>query len=181
MAIYKAEGNPVSSKLVRASYGSVLVTTLFAVPVCPCVQLPHPGGPIWGHARLDIYLLANWVHLFAARRLAWQLAVLSVLNSWPQRSCAQTAAGLSSGLRGDYYKGLNFEHLMRTQRDARLDFDWHEHSPVPGVPATSFTVSWTGWLVPPVTGHYVLHLTGPSCLLLDIMWTAIIPCKSNGY
>ncbi|OGX82198.1 hypothetical protein BEN49_14330 [Hymenobacter coccineus] len=85
--------------------------------------------------------------------------MLSVLSIWPQLSCAQTAAGLSPGLRGDYYEGLNFEHLVRTQRDARLDFDWHEQSPVPGVPATSFTVRWTGWLVPPVTGRYVLHLT----------------------
>lgn len=30
---------------------------------------------------------------------------------------------------------------------------------MPGVPAEEFTVRWTGWLVPPVTGHYVLHLT----------------------
>jgi outer membrane protein OmpA-like peptidoglycan-associated protein len=100
----------------------------------------------------------DWVN-FAARRLAWQLGVLSVLSLWPQPNRAQTAAGLSSGLRGDYYEGLNFEHLVRTQRDARLDFDWHERSPVPGVPATSFSVRWTGWLVPPVTGHYILHLT----------------------
>jgi uncharacterized protein YndB with AHSA1/START domain len=62
-------------------------------------------------------------------------------------------------LRGDYYDGLNFERWVRTRRDARLDFDWHENSPVPGVPATYFTVRWTGWLVPPVTGRYVLHLT----------------------
>jgi hypothetical protein len=100
----------------------------------------------------------DWVN-FAARRLAWQLGVLSVLSLWPQLGCAQTAAVLSPGLRGDYYEGLNFEHLVWTQRDARLDFDWHERSPVPGVPPTSFTVRWTGWLVPPVTGHYVLYLT----------------------
>ncbi|WP_317172734.1 PA14 domain-containing protein [Hymenobacter polaris] len=82
-----------------------------------------------------------------------------MLSLGPQFSCAQTAAGLRPGLRGDYYEGLNFEHLVHTQRDAHLDFDWHEQSPVPGVPATSFTVRWTGWLVPPVTGRYILHLT----------------------
>jgi len=109
-------------------------------------------------SRLGVCFLVDWVN-FAARRLAWHLGVLSVLSLWPQLSCAQTAVVLSPGLRGDYYEGLNFEHLVRTQRDARLDFDWHERSPVPGVPATSFTVRWTGWLVPPVTGRYVLHLT----------------------
>jgi hypothetical protein len=109
-------------------------------------------------SRLGVYSLVNWVR-FAAQRLAWPLGVLSVLSLWPPLSWAQPAAGLSPGLRGDYYEGLNFEHLVRTQRDARLDFDWHERSPVPGVPAMSFTVRWTGWLVPPITGRYVLHLT----------------------
>lgn len=108
-------------------------------------------------SRLGVYFLVDWVN-FAARRLAWQLGMLSVYILWPQLSCAQTAAGLSPGLRGDYYEGLNFEYLVHIQRDARLDFDWHEQSPVPGVPATSFTVRWTGWLVPPVTGRYVLYL-----------------------
>jgi outer membrane protein OmpA-like peptidoglycan-associated protein len=110
------------------------------------------------HSHLGVYFLEDWVN-FAARRLAWQLGVLSMLSLWPQLSCAQTAVELRPGLRGDYYEGLNFEHLVHTQRDARLDFDWHERSPAPGVPPTSFTVRWTGWLVPPVTGHYVLYLT----------------------
>jgi outer membrane protein OmpA-like peptidoglycan-associated protein len=109
-------------------------------------------------SRLGSYFLMDWVN-FAARWLAWRLGVLSVLSLWPQLSGAQPAAGLSPGLRGDYYEGLNFEHLVHTQRDARLDFDWHHSSPVPGVPAESFTIRWTGWLVPPVTGRYVLHLT----------------------
>jgi outer membrane protein OmpA-like peptidoglycan-associated protein len=109
-------------------------------------------------SRLGVYSLRDWAN-FAARRLAWQLGVLSVLSLWPQLSCAQPAAGLRPGLRGDYYEGLQFELLVHTQRDAQLDFDWHERSPAPGVPPTSFTVRWTGWLVPPVTGHYILHLT----------------------
>lgn len=114
--------------------------------------------PLGFRSRLGTYFLVDWVH-FAARWLACQLGVLNVLSLWPQHSCAQPAAGLSPGLRGDYYEGLNFEHLVWTQRDARLDFDWHHRNPVLGVPATSFTVRWTGWLVPPVTGRYVLHLT----------------------
>jgi hypothetical protein len=107
------------------------------------------------HSHLGVYFLVDRVN-FAARRLAGQLGVLSVLSLWPQLSGAQTAAMLSPGLRGDYYEGI---HLVHTQRDVRLDFDWHERSPAPGIPPTSFTVRWTGWLVPPVTGRYVLYLT----------------------
>ena len=133
--------------------------TRFFMPLLPATlsrwfPLPLPRF----RSRLGSYLLADWVN-FAVRWLAWRLGVLSVLSLWPQLSGAQTAARLSPGLRGDYYEGLNFEHLVHTQRDARLDFDWHHDSPVPGVPAESFTVRWTGWLVPPVTGRYILHLT----------------------
>ena len=75
----------------------------------------------------------------------------------PGVACAQRAGG--DGLRGEYYDGLNFEHLVQTRRDALIDFYWYGEKPVSGVPAEKFTVRWTGWLVPPVTGHYVLHLS----------------------
>lgn len=68
------------------------------------------------------------------------------------------AQATGDGLRGDYYAGLNFEHLVHTRRDPLIDFYWHGEQPASGVPAEEFTVRWTGWLVPPVTGHYVLHL-----------------------
>lgn len=74
----------------------------------------------------------------------------------PVGASAQAAVG--DGLRGDYYDGLNFEHLIQSRRDALIDFYWHGEKPISGVPAEQFTVRWTGWLVPPVTGHYVLHL-----------------------
>jgi outer membrane protein OmpA-like peptidoglycan-associated protein len=70
-----------------------------------------------------------------------------------------SAQATGDGLRGDYYDGLNFEHRMQTRRDARIDFYWHDEKPITGVPAEQFSVRWTGWLVPPVTGHYVLHLS----------------------
>jgi outer membrane protein OmpA-like peptidoglycan-associated protein len=129
---------------------------MFLLPATPFRWTPL--RPRCLRSRRGLYSLANWLG-FVTRRLAWLVGVLSVFSLWPPLSCAQTVAGLSPGLRGDYYEGLNFERLVQTQREARLDFDWHERSPVPGVPATSFTVRWTGWLVPPVTGRYVLHLT----------------------
>jgi len=86
--------------------------------------------------------------------LCW-LGSLSIGVSGMAR--AQGAGG--DGLRGDYYDGLNFEHRIHTRRDALIDFYWHGEKPVSGVPAEEFTVRWTGWLVPPVTGHYVLHLS----------------------
>ncbi|MGI4759621.1 MAG: PA14 domain-containing protein [Janthinobacterium lividum] len=85
------------------------------------------------------------------------LLLSSLALGAPAKASAQAAAG--DGLRGDYYDGLNFEHLIETRRDPLIDFFWHGEKPVSGVPAEQFTVRWAGWLVPPVTGHYVLHLS----------------------
>ncbi|RZK44359.1 MAG: hypothetical protein EOO59_21965, partial [Hymenobacter sp.] len=75
------------------------------------------------------------------------------------RPAAWAQAPVGDGLRGDYYQGLNFDHLEGTRRDAQLDFDWQQAPPLRGMLADYFTVRWTGWLVPPVTGRYLLRLT----------------------
>lgn len=68
-------------------------------------------------------------------------------------------APVGDGLQGAYYQGRNFEQYISTRRDATINFDWHEHRPVAGVDAEQFSVRWTGWLVPPTTGRYVLHIS----------------------
>jgi len=75
----------------------------------------------------------------------------------PISALAQMPVG--NGLQGAYYAGHNFEHHVLTRRDATLNFDWHEHRPVAGAGAEQFSVRWTGWLVAPITGRYVLHLS----------------------
>lgn len=90
----------------------------------------------------------NW---YGWRFCGWLLAGLP--------ASAQAQALVGDGLKGDYYNGLNFERLVLTRHDAAIDFNWHQSSPASGVPAESFSVRWTGYLVPPTTGHYTLHLT----------------------
>jgi outer membrane protein OmpA-like peptidoglycan-associated protein len=77
-------------------------------------------------------------------------------GGWPPRVSAQTRRG--NGLRGDYYKGIAFARLTNSRTDSVVDFRWRGISPIKGVAAEHFTVRWSGWLVPPVTGRYVLHL-----------------------
>ncbi|QKG57166.1 OmpA family protein [Hymenobacter sp. BRD128] len=95
---------------------------------------------------------------FFSNLLFGSLASAVPLLALAQAGVAREQAALGDGLRGDYYSGLNFEHLIKTRRDALIDFNWSHEPPLPGVPAEEFTVRWTGWLVPPTTGHYVLHL-----------------------
>jgi beta-glucosidase len=45
--------------------------------------------------------------------------------------------------------------------DAKINFDWIRVTPVPDFPAKTFAVRWTGVLVPPQAGDYVLSFRGP--------------------
>jgi outer membrane protein OmpA-like peptidoglycan-associated protein len=88
--------------------------------------------------------------------LKWPLILLGGLGWWPTRVAAQAPVG--DGLRGDYYDGIDFAHLTNSRTDGLIKFSWQGVSPISGVSAEHFTVRWRGWLVPPVTGRYVLHL-----------------------
>ena len=85
------------------------------------------------------------------------LLLLLLLTAGP--AGAQRPLPTGTGVLGEYYDGANFEHLVTRRRDATLAFDWHHAPPVPGVPAEYFSVRWTGWLVPPASGRYLLHAT----------------------
>ncbi len=85
----------------------------------------------------------------------WYIGWLAL--TLPIGATAQVPTG--NGLQGAYYAGHNFEQHLLTRRDATLNFDWHGRRPVAGAGAEQFSVRWTGWLVPPMTGRYVLHLS----------------------
>jgi outer membrane protein OmpA-like peptidoglycan-associated protein len=88
------------------------------------------------------------------KRLITNLLVGGLAYWWPTASQAQ----VGDGLRGEYYAGVSFAHLNRTRTDGVLKFNWRGTPPISGVAPERFTVRWTGWLVPPTTGRYVLHL-----------------------
>lgn len=85
--------------------------------------------------------------------------ILGVLMVAQPATLAWAQAPASSGIVGEYYEGMNFERFVTRRYDATLTFDWGHAPPTPGVPAEYFSVRWTGWLVPPASGRYVLHAT----------------------
>ena len=88
-------------------------------------------------------------------RFSWcfgGLLLLGASGAWGQ-------ARLGDGLKAEYYDGREFNTLVVSRRDANIDFDWHGARPVAGLAAEDFSVRWTGWLVPPTTGRYVLHIS----------------------
>jgi beta-glucosidase len=73
-------------------------------------------------------------------------------------------------IEGRYFATHDFTgDPVETRVDSALDFTWWEAAPAPGVPKDSFSVRWTGEIVPPVTGTYALGVRamGGARLFLD--------------
>ncbi len=69
---------------------------------------------------------------------------------------------LTAGLKGEYFDNTQFEGAPKMVRvDAKINFDWNRVAPAPDFAAKTFAVRWTGELVPPAAGEYVLSVRGP--------------------
>ena len=81
------------------------------------------------------------------------------------RTALHPAAGASSqGLQGEYYASADFSgQPVATRLDKQVDFDWNQASPVAGLAQKSFSVRWTGTLLPPSAGEYRLSIRMGGC------------------
>jgi beta-glucosidase len=87
----------------------------------------------------------------------------------PSALVTDTGAARAPGLMGAYFRNHDWlGSAAATRADPALSFYW-PRSPAPGVPADSFSVRWTGALVPPLTGRYALGVEalGTVRLFLD--------------
>ncbi|MBI4810184.1 MAG: glycoside hydrolase family 3 C-terminal domain-containing protein [Ignavibacteriales bacterium] len=63
----------------------------------------------------------------------------------------------TQGLKGEYFNDHKFEgDPLIVRVDSTIDFNWWENPPIKGMRADSFSIRWTGTIVPPVTGKYSL-------------------------
>lgn len=61
------------------------------------------------------------------------------------------------GLTGEYFNNPNFDgKAIHTRIDKQLEFLWWTKAPFEDMNPASFSVRWTGVLIPPVTGRYAL-------------------------
>jgi beta-glucosidase len=68
------------------------------------------------------------------------------------------------GLKGEYFATPDFSGVpVLTRIDKQIDFDWDAASPGPDVPATNFSVRWTGTFTPPAPGKYRLSIRRLGC------------------
>ncbi len=82
---------------------------------------------------------------------------MPMLNTLPASALYTTESLENHGLRAEYFANLDFsgEPVATTVHDS-IDFNWWEGTPQSDLPDDTFSVRWTGYLVPPVSGTYVL-------------------------
>ena len=67
------------------------------------------------------------------------------------------------GVYAEYYDNPDCEgEPVFTRVDDNISFYWETYSPHPDIPHDKWSVKWTGWLKPPVTGSYSLGGWGSS-------------------
>lgn len=67
------------------------------------------------------------------------------------------APEIQQGLRAQYFSGTQFDQLKMERVDERVAFDWAGGKPVPELPADSFSIRWTGLLIPRFTEEYTIE------------------------
>jgi len=65
------------------------------------------------------------------------------------------------GVVGEYFDNAELEgEPVFTRLDKNIDFYWESGAPSPVLPSDDFSIRWTGYLAPPVTGTYQIGFWG---------------------
>ena len=84
------------------------------------------------------------------------------------------------GIKGEYFANAELSgEPAFTRIDDNIDFYWESHSPAPQLPDDDFSIRWTGYLVPPVTGTYHIGSWGMPTLTVWIEGERILSHNSE--
>ncbi|HTL73916.1 MAG TPA: PA14 domain-containing protein, partial [bacterium] len=86
------------------------------------------------------------------------LDVKTVLAAAPPLPPLPSWVENGTGLRGEYFNGINFNTLVVDRTDPNINFNWGLNSPASGVSNELFSVRWTGQIQPRYSEGYTFHL-----------------------
>jgi PA14 domain len=70
-----------------------------------------------------------------------------------------TQAIPTNGLKGDYYDNLDFTGTMKTRYDATINKNFASSAPITGIQPTTYSVRWTGQIMPAFSQTYTFFVT----------------------
>ena len=93
----------------------------------------------------------------------------------PKADGVPDVAVTDRGLYGFYYSDQNRTNLFRGMvLDQAIDWNWRAEAPLLGMPVDHFSIRWTGYIVPQVTGLYTFYLSSDDGSRLNLAGEDII-------
>jgi hypothetical protein len=88
----------------------------------------------------------------------WRVDEFDGLNTYKGDVWSFKTAKVGGGMRGDYYRGMNFENLVMTRLDPQIDFNWGDPgSPDASVGDDNFSARWSGEVEVAFTETYTFY------------------------
>ncbi|MCX8159689.1 MAG: glycoside hydrolase family 3 C-terminal domain-containing protein [Candidatus Saccharicenans sp.] len=82
---------------------------------------------------------------------------IPVMTVIPSEFLRPSPGARESGLKGEYFSNQEYKGKpVITRIDPAVDFNWWDGAPLTSLDDDSFSIRWTGYLIPPETGDYYL-------------------------
>ena len=83
-------------------------------------------------------------------------------------------------LTGNYYDNIDFTGTKKTRLDATVNFNWGTSAPISGIAPTTYSIRWTGSIVPKYTQPYTFYVNADDGVRLWVNGVQIINSWING-
>jgi len=114
----------------------------------------YPSSPITPYEGIKQKLKTAEVVYAQGCRLANELPLLTTI---PEDVLFSDSTLSNSGLKGEYFNNTNFSGKAQLSRnDKKIDFKWWTSGPGAKINPDTFSVRWTGFIVPKVSGNYAI-------------------------
>lgn len=70
-----------------------------------------------------------------------------------------TQAVPTNGLKGEYFDNVDFTGILKTRYDASVNRTWNSSAPITGIQSTTYSVRWTGQVMPAFSQTYTFFVT----------------------
>jgi hypothetical protein len=64
-----------------------------------------------------------------------------------------------NGISGQYWNNIDFTGTTSVRTDATINFNWGTGAPITGFGSDTFSIRWSGWIVPRFTETYTFYTT----------------------
>ncbi len=80
----------------------------------------------------------------------------------------------ANGLKGDYYDNMDFTGTLKTRYDANVNRNWGTAAPISGIANTTYSVRWTGQILPQYSQEYTFFVTSSGGARLMVNGQALV-------